>query len=300
MLEDLVSYREILDNLAEGVYFTDSDRQILYWNAGAEHITGHLSSDVVGSHCWDNILMHVDGLGNSLCKGMCPLMRAMRQGSVIETEAFLSHKKGHRIPVLIRTIPIRDAQGKVVGAVEMFRDNSAQLALRNQVSNLEQLAMADALTQIGNRRFLEFEIRKHLDEFVRYGWGVGLLFMDIDGLKIANDKYGHDAGDEVLGMVARTVSGACRSSDMPGRWGGDEFMVVCGHSDEHGLRALAERIRMLIEASHVLQGDDRIRVTVSIGATLARPDDDLARIVERADRLMYRSKQQGKNCVSFG
>jgi len=226
-------------------------------------------------------------------------VRAMHEAKTVEAEVYLHHKKGHRVPVLIKTVPVRNDAGKVVGAVEIFRDNSAHLELRDRLSQLEQLSMIDAVTGIGNRHLLDGEIKRRLDEFARYGWGFGILLADLDGFKAVNDRMGHDIGDQLLQTIGNTFSMVCRASDTPGRWGGDEFLVVCGHSDAAGLQSFAERVRVLVASSYAGSGEGKIRVTVSIGATLAVRGDDALSLVARADSLMYRSKQK-KNCVSLG
>src|SRR5512136_1901612 len=106
-------YKQFLDNLHDGVYFVNRDREIIYWNKGAERITGYAESDVIGSHCWDNILMHVDSLGNSLCLAGCPLVKVITTGGEIKAEVYLSHKDGHRVPVVVRATPITSGDGKI-------------------------------------------------------------------------------------------------------------------------------------------------------------------------------------------
>ena len=116
-------HRRILDEIQDGVYFLDTDRRITYWNRGAERITGFKSDEVLGRCCSDNILMHVDHAGLQLCKGHCPAARTIADGSFQEDEVFLHHKQGHRVPVRVRTSPVRDEAGGIIGAVEIFNDN---------------------------------------------------------------------------------------------------------------------------------------------------------------------------------
>lgn len=298
-IEDIVSYRDLLDNLADGVYFTDAHRQILFWNRGAEQITGFPREEVTGHHCWDDQLMHIDSEGHGLCKtGYCPLVRAINSGTMQITEAYLRHRQGHRVPVLIKTMPMRDNDGKIVGAVEVFNDNSAALAMKRTVRELERLALLDPLTGLSNRRHMETALRAGMEEHGRHGTGMGVCFLDVDNFKAVNDTHGHDAGDEALRVVARNLAGNSRAYDVAGRWGGEEFLIASSRLDLAELCVIAERYRTLIENSRVTWAGDKFSVTVSIGATMVREDDTVESVVTRADQLMYESKRAGKNRVT--
>ncbi len=292
-------YKSLLDNLYDGVYFVDSGRVIKYWNRSAELLTGYGSSEIVGKHCWDNILMHVDLNGSNLCRGMCPLVKAMKDDMTLEQAVYLRHKDGHRVPVMVRASPVKDGQGRIIGAVEIFSDNSPRITLAQRVEELQRLALLDPLTEIGNRRYAELTLHTKLDEFYRYGWRFGVLFIDIDHFKRINDSYGHDMGDKLLRAVAKTLRNGIRTSDAVSRWGGEEFMVFVANVDEASLGSLAEKLRKLVEQSAFFHENELIGVTISIGATISRINDTPEVLVKRADHLMYRGKLSGRNCVTM-
>jgi len=279
------------------VYFVDRDRQITYWNKGAERITGYPAVEVVGSRCYDNILMHVDSHGTLLCKDHCPLAATLQDGSERTADVYLRHKDGHRVSVNIRITPLKDEHGEIVGAVEVFTDNSLKLSAIARMEAFEKLAYLDPLTGTANRRFAEITLHARYEEFKRYGWPFGLIFIDIDRFKCINDECGHAAGDEVLKMVAKTLMNSARSFDVVARWGGDEFIAMIANVDREQLIATANRFRILVEQSSRAVGPVQ-QVTISVGATLARSDDTEATLLERADRLMYESKNAGKNRVT--
>lgn len=293
-------YKTLLDNLFDGVYFVDPGRRITYWNHAAEDITGYRADDVVGRCCHDNILQHVDADGRPLCHSACPVAATIEDGALREAEVTLHHKNGHRVPVHVRVSPIRNGSGAITGAVEIFSDNTARLRERERVADLERQSLMDAMTFVANRRCLEMNIASRLQELGRYGHTFGVLFMDVDRFKSVNDTYGHDVGDEVLKMVARTLSANTRVFDIIGRWGGEEFVAILMSMDKDSLDAVAEKFRSLISRSSLDQGFSSIAVTVSIGATLARDGDTVAGLVKRADELMYRSKKNGRNQVTVG
>ncbi len=293
-----IDWKRLLEHLHDGVYCTDLTRRITYWNRSAEQITGYRAEEVVGSCCFDNILVHVDLEGNSLCLGHCPMAAAMEDGQPRASEVYLKHKNGHRVPVSVRVSPLREKRGEIVGGVELFTDISNQHALRARMQELEARAMVDPLTGLSNRSHLEVELTARIEESLRYQFPFGILFLDVDNFKTFNDCHGHDGGDRALQVVAATLKACARPFDVFGRWGGEEFIGIIRHIDAEGLKTMAERVRRLVEASTITVPDGRERVTVSVGATLFRAGDDLASVVRRADQLMYRSKEAGRNCVS--
>jgi len=291
-------FKTILDNLYDGVYFVDRERRINYWNKGAERITGFKPGAVVGRFCMDNILNHVTENGTQLCLNGCPLLATMEDGSPREAEVFLHHADGHRLPILVRTSPIRGANGEIVGAVETFSDNSTLLRTRRKVSRLERTVLRDPLTDIGNRRFLETRLQSALYEFQQHRVPFGALFIDIDHFKQINDRFGHETGDRVLHMIAETIHSNIRADDTVGRWGGEEFVALLGSVDRQTALEVAEKLRILVDASHLTVDGQQVHVTVSAGVTLARFEDDQESLVDRADRLMYQSKLAGRNRVT--
>ncbi len=292
-------YRTLLDNLYDGVYFVKPDRTIVYWNKAAERMTGFTKSEMISKRCYDNILMHVDNKGVNLCLRNCPLEKSIREGVMVEDEVYYHHKEGYRLPALVRVTPIRDAEGTIVGAVEIFSDNSPRVQLAERVEELEKLALLDPLTRLGNRRYGELNLASRLNGLERYGWSFGILFMDIDYFKKVNDFYGHDVGDRILRIVAATILNGTRSSDIVSRWGGEEFMVLVPHADAKQLKDVAEKIRVLVEKSSISVEGKNIEATLSIGATLAREGDTAESIMKRADELLYKSKSEGRNRLTI-
>jgi diguanylate cyclase (GGDEF)-like protein/PAS domain S-box-containing protein len=291
-------YKEILDNLEEGVYVLDLRRNISYWNHGAERITGYASAEVLGKGCRDNILRYTGEDGMSLSKGQSPATHTIIDGKSREAQLYLHHKDGRHLPVLVRSTPLRDANQRIIGAVEIFSESPPKHSELEKLKKVSQMALLCPLTSLGNRRWAELSLRARLDEMDRYGWPFGLLFVDVDQFKRINDEHGHLTGDEVLRMVAQTLSRSVRSVDFVGRWGGEEFIAIIRNATEKTLRSVANRCRTLIENSSLIDDEREIRVTISIGATLARHEDSMETLLQRADQLMYQSKAAGRNRIS--
>jgi diguanylate cyclase (GGDEF)-like protein/PAS domain S-box-containing protein len=293
-------YKSLLDGLYEGVYFVDRNRVIRYWNHAAEQITGFSTEDVIGNSCSDNILIHVDEHGRSLCQSdFCPAMKTMLDGHEIEAEVFLHHKEGHRLPILTKISPIRNSEGHIIGAVEVFTENVQMRAARERIEELRRLALIDPLTQIGNRRNAEIQLDINLGQMDRYGWPFGILFMDVDHFKKVNDRYGHETGDRVLQTIAKTLCSNLRSSDIPSRWGGEEFVIITPNVELSDLDKIGRKMLSLIRNSTVETPSGILQVTVSIGGTLAKPGDSPETLVSRSDQLMYQSKKGGRNRLSL-
>ncbi len=288
----------VMNGVNDGVYIMDRDRKILFWNAAAERITGFAANEAIGIRCRDNLLIHVDANGTLLCaKELCPAHRSMQDGREREAEFYLHHKAGHRLAIATRICPLRDKKGKIVGAVEVFTDNRNVRELTDRMEELEKMALLDQLTQIGNRKYGEIQLRHALNELQRYGWPFAVFFLDIDKFKRVNDSYGHATGDMVLQMAARTLSNTLRSSDVVTRWGGEEFVIIV-RNPKGRLLEIGDRMRFLMARSGIQTPTGMLTITVSIGATFAKSGDTPEELIFRSDHLMYQSKKGGGDVVT--
>ncbi|MGE5372958.1 MAG: diguanylate cyclase domain-containing protein [Solirubrobacterales bacterium] len=292
-------YKTLLDHMRDGVYFVDPHRRITFWNKGAELITGFSAQEVVGRSCADNILVHVDDSGRNLCSGLCPLAASMETGRENAAKVYLHHKEGHRVPVQVRTAPIIDSNGQLIGGVETFNENQEIVLAIERIRELEGMAFFDKLTGLPNRRMIDQHLAARHEELVRNGWPFGVLMLDIDRFKGINDTYGHQVGDEVLKLVARTMLAVTRKYDLVARWGGEEFIAVLANVNREQLEAIGNKYRVLVEKSFAEINGSRIEVTISAGGVLARVDESIDSLIERADGALYNSKENGRNRVTI-
>jgi len=290
----------ILQILNDGLYIVDTDMRILFWNKKAEEITGYSSEEVIGKRCSDNILNHVDAEGTLLCGGLCPLAHSIFDQTNRSADIYLHHKEGHRVPISVRTSIITDDQGKTLRGIELFTDLTNRSATELRMKEMERLMLLDPLTRLANRMYIEREISSCLEEFRRYHVPFGVMFFDIDTFKTINDTYGHLVGDQILQHIAKTLQSNARPFDLFGRWGGDEFIGILRNIDQEGLFEIANRFKILISNSFIMVEDQRLSVTVSIGATLITSGDSRDTVMERSDALMYQSKQQGRDRLTIG
>lgn len=294
------AFEKLADKLHEGMYIVDQHRVITYWNKAAEKITGFAAEEVIGKSCAEDILTHVDDKGNNLCIGTCPLTETINSGISSDVEVFVHHKNGHRIPLSVRTTPLTDDSDNIIGVVELFTDLSSRQANENRIKELEKLALLDSLTQLANRRYAEMELQSRFEEKRRFNIPFGILFMDIDHFRNFNENYGHNTGDNVLEFVAETFISNSRSFDIFGRWGGEEFIGIIKNVDFEELENIGNRIRLLVEKSYLIHNNEKLSITISLGATMVKDNDTIESIVNRADKFLYKSKHSGRNQLSVG
>ncbi|MGB7847789.1 MAG: sensor domain-containing diguanylate cyclase [Candidatus Acidiferrum sp.] len=287
-------YKALLDHVSDGVYIIDLNRRIVYWNEGASRLTGYKAEEVIGRGCPDGALCHVDTEGHRICTDNCPLTTSLNSGESYDTQIFLRHKMGRRVPVTVRVQPIRATDGSLVGAAQFFSDDTPHQDSRREIDEMERLAFLDHVTQLPNRRFVEMSLQTALSEYHVHKEPFGVLVIDIDRFKTINDRYGHDVGDRALLEVGKTLKGTLRPTDIVGRWGGDEFIAIAHHVNMEVLRQLEERCCAMVAVSSFPGTDgSQVAMSVSIGATLALPGDTAERLIKRADELMYEKKFNG-------
>lgn len=290
-------YLEIVSSMGEGAYFVNLDRVITFWNSAAEDITGYKKEEILGRHCQDTPLQHVDGEGQLICIAGCPLHQTLTDGQPRKHNLFFKHKDGHRVPVAVGTFPVKE-NDLIIGAIEIFTLSSLLIYDDDLIIQLSSSALNDQLTGIPNRRKVESYLVLRLREMAQQKSKICVVFLDIDKFRDFNNSFGHDAGDAVLCMVSKTIMSIIRNQDIFGRWGGEEFIGVFTIADDSDVFLIGEKIRALVERSVIRYTGHDFSVSVSIGVTLARGDDTIESVVKRADELMYISKQRGRNCVT--
>ncbi len=164
---------------------------------------------------------------------------------------------------------------------------------------LEKEVLIDSLTGVANRRALRERLKSEMYRFQRYGQEFSLVFFDVDRFKSINDTHGHWAGDRCLKEVVKRIAPILRETDLIGRWGGDEFVLIFSATSLVNAATVAERLRKLIQNTRLVYHKNEISMTVSVGATqVYSGDPSLESVFNRADKAMYRSKKAGGNMVT--
>ncbi|MCO7227229.1 ABC transporter substrate-binding protein [Pleionea sp. CnH1-48] len=183
--------------------------------------------------------------------------------------------------------PNYDSKHKFIGFTSIHQDITDAI-------RVEQLSKTDSLTQLNNRMNLDSALIKETARANRFTRPLSVIMLDIDHFKEINDTYGHTHGDRVLMHVANLLKQGVRESDMVGRWGGEEFMILCPETDLKGAVTLAEKIREQIAESQFVGG---IRTTCSFGVTQVETNELPEALTERVDCLLYQAKSKGRNRV---
>jgi diguanylate cyclase (GGDEF)-like protein len=189
----------------------------------------------------------------------------------------------------------------VIQYIRNITDRKTAEEEKNQlIRTLNHLSTADGLTGLLNRRALTETLLHETERARRYGSDLSLMLCDIDGLKIVNDTYGHTAGDWAIQAIAASLMRTLRKTDVVGRYGGDEFMIILPETSLDGARTIAEKIRAAVNEIDLEVAEDRhIGLSLSIGiADCASAGDDIDVLVKLADTALYASKNKGRNMVS--
>lgn len=166
-----------------------------------------------------------------------------------------------------------------------------------RTKELKKLSITDKLTDVYNRMKIDESLEAEVLRQNRYGNKFGIIIMDIDFFKSINDNYGHQAGDDVLKEFANILKSRVRKTDIVGRWGGEEFIIICIEIDLEHLVKLAEKLRLEIEQTNFSHVDKK---TASFGVALYKKDEKIEQFINRADTALYKAKNSGRNRVEIG
>jgi diguanylate cyclase (GGDEF)-like protein/PAS domain S-box-containing protein len=278
----------VFEHVREGIMITDADGTIVEVNAAFSRVTGYHSDEVRGQN---PRLLKSGRQGPHFYETM---WHALTSEGFWSGEIWNRRKNGEIYPELLTISAVRDAQGKTQSYVALLADISR---LKEHERQLEQLAHYDSLTGLPNRLILADRLHKEMARAHRRQEPLGVAFLDLDGFKSVNDRFGHDIGDQLLVVMAERVSHTLRESDTLVRLGGDEFVVLLpdlGTIDS--CRPILERILSAVSRPVEVSGH-HARLSASIGVTLYPQDDEVDpdQLLRQADRAMYEAKLSGKN-----
>ena len=187
----------------------------------------------------------------------------------------------------------------------MLRDQLAHSSdevkeLRGNLESVKRAAMTDVLTDIGNRKYFDIKLRELADKAMTEGEPVSLLLFDVDNFKDFNDSHGHQLGDQVLRLVARTLKESVKGRDVVARYGGEEFAVVLSGAGLEDAMKVGDGIRALVAKRRIIRkstGEQIAAITISAGVARYRSGEPLSELIARSDAALYRAKDAGRNRV---
>jgi GGDEF domain-containing protein len=286
-LEDPQLLRAILDNLQIGIYVTDKQRRVVFWNDGAEKITGYMRHAVLGHVCGGTMEIGRERMICPFCGRAHMPEETLKDGSVADAQIYLEHKAGYLLPVHARAVPIRDAHGSVVGALRIFEEH--QTVLSSSKKHLATHGCLDELSGVPNHRFTEFHLKESLLSFAEYNLPFGILCIAIAGIDRLRETYGREATFAMLHMVAQTAVHVLGPTAFLGRWGENEFIGIVVNCDRAELDKRGAELQHVGSNAHITWWDDRISVEVLVTKAMVRPGDTLQTLLERAERRFEKS-----------
>lgn len=276
----LKEYTSIIDDYVV-VSSTDLKGNITYASDAFCKISGYSKNELIGkSH---SLIRHPD-MEDATFKQM---WETIKDQKVWSGEVKNKKKDGGYYWVHAVISPVYDEDGKVKGYT----------AIRNDISDkklIEEISQKDKLTQIFNRLKLDDELAMELEKSRRYNIPFSIILLDIDKFKSVNDTYGHQAGDSVLIQMSQILSKNIRKIDILGRWGGEEFMIICPNTTAENCKILAEHLREKIEK---FTFDSVSKSTASFGVTQYKQNEDEKKLLKRCDDALYEAKNNGRNRV---
>jgi len=291
-------YQTALEGLPTGVYLVDRNRRIRFWNEGAEQITGYLRQDVVGRFLRDHLLSSSSDLKDFDSDPDDPLNLAFRDGKPSTMEMSILHKDGYRVPIVLRTRPIRNSRGAVVGATESFEKNrTSSNSTRRQIA-LSDNGCLDEITGLLTKNFMETQLRERLTTFAEHRIPFGILLVQIDHLDRYRASRGPAVVPVILRIVGQSVLNCLRPTDILGCWGANQFLAILLECEEGEVVLVGERIRRTVGRSEIEWWGDRFSVTSPLGGAGCRTGDDPETMIARAAVSIQESIGRGGNCVT--
>lgn len=271
----------VLNGLQTGLYMVDIDRRIVFWNDGAERITGYHRHQVIGRHCADELLMHCDTEGAILCGEHCPLGETMRDGKVREAEVFVRHRAGHRLAVFMRAQPIHNERGDIIGAAESFDVQSVFYRLEQRREPSDERCSLHERTGVPDHEFTVAYVQAKLKRFAEHNVPFGALRIELDGVKDLVARQGVDALNALLMPLATTLKNTLRKSDYLGGWGDYQFVAVMNSLSGALPDQMAQRLQRIAATSSIQWWGDRLTPAIKVEATTARTGDSMESLLGR-------------------
>ncbi|MFV0456547.1 MAG: diguanylate cyclase [Pseudomonas sp.] len=300
----------IVQSIDVGVVVLDRDYRVEVWNTFMENRSGLLPSQVHKRSFFELFPEVDEDWFRRKVEGVMTL--GTPSFTIWEQRPYLLRFKNYQ-PITgledfmyqnTTLLPLKGIDGRIDQVCLIIYDvtdvaiNRRQLQAAN--AELQRLSSTDRLTGLYNRGHWEEMLRLDYARHRRYHSQVALVMFDIDHFKAINDNYGHQAGDAVIQQVAGLIRENLRDSDVAGRYGGEEFVVLLPDTDKKGALIFAERLRYVVEACEVRHEQHRICFTISLGvADLSAPSNGHAQLIEWADSALYASKSAGRNRVTL-
>jgi len=294
----------LLENLSSAIFIVDKNLRIRNFNDSFRALFYKTEDRILGELCGNALGCAFAVEENKNCGTASNCGKCVLRGSLIKafTEKIPAYKE-----LLEREFFVDEK--KVLKYFQYttkyvrFNNNEMVLIIVDDITELEksyqkmkEMAVTDGLTDLYNHNHIFRQLEEEIDKSKRYGNPLSLFMLDIDFFKSINDTHGHQAGDEVLKKVSRCIKKGIRKIDIPGRYGGEEFMVILPQTNLEKALVSAERIRRNIEMLRPKNNGTPLEVTIS-GGVVTFQNETALQLVEKADILLYKAKKNGRNRI---
>ena len=299
VLTQILNVLREFHSLYDGFFIVDHNLNYCVWSDGMEELSPMQVEQTVG-RSWKQTDVSLTPITQTARRDMDPeeeiVPKVLCDGRAVFTSCFCQVDESRQTSVDVYTLPIKCANNKVIGVVQLFRSKGGVRRQSREYVELKLAATRDALTGVANRGQLETQLRHLLDDYHNHEGGRSLsaIFLDVDKFKQVNDNYGHKAGDQVLVDLTRLLQHETYSGEIIARYGGEEFVVLCPDADLEAAVRRAERLRDAVSRSSI-GGVSGLTVTSSFGVATAHLGDTVQTLLERADACLYRAKETGRN-----
>lgn len=266
-------FTAVVDRIETGVYVVDGKQRVVYWNHGAEKITGLLTQEMLGRPCVSNLGLEALEHNPAVCVHQCPMERAAKEPRHDVTVS-MRHRAGHLLRVRLWTMAVRNAAGEIVGAVKVFTDraNAPEVSVEKSGGVLEELHIESRLP---GRAAAEAFLQGQIDFCTQPTMKCGLILIKLEALEEFQRGHGQEAASVIVREVSRTLKDMMRTGDFLGRWGPGSFLAVLPGCSFSPLARLSERMKAAAGRVAISWWGDRLSLRVSTRAALLEAGDSV-------------------------
>lgn len=286
-LEDPEILRAILESMHTAVYFVGRDQRIQFWNHGAERITGYLRQDVVGHFCKDFFPAQKDEDATGVCEIGGALSEVLRDGRPTCSDVAIRHREGHQVLLRVRAVPIRGADGAIVGAAESFEEDDRGRDTERRRSKLQEYGCLDGTTGLLSATYTQTHLGECLGTFAKHHLPFSIACVRVDNLAQLRTQYGPAALREVIRIVAQTLENSLRPTDFLGRSEGGGFLAILPECNSLDAARLEIRLQGWLRNMSVKWWGDEFPVSATIVLATAESSDTVESLIARGERRLH-------------
>lgn len=279
----------VFNYMDEGICFTDVNRNIIYWNSGAEAITGYRFDEVTGENC-DQFIACINQNGKKLGAINNPTAQAAQHAARQEQRLAITHKNGHPVPVLLQSFPVYDDDTELIGFIHLIINNSCQKVEQAKMSALTKAAYIDSLSGLFSKQYLENRLQTLLSATPDTRKPFSILYLYITDFREFNEKYGVSKADHLLKMVAKTLASGINAPNLIGRWHGASFIIMMNTINKSLILLFADKLKALVAETEFTIGEETVSIQLAVGHTISQNYDTVNYLVERAVKALLEGR----------